>query len=338
MTRIACWLLTGLLLGGITVPRAELVEEIVAIVNGDIITTSQLEEEEQARVADAYRRYTGEELDQRVEEIKGDVLNQMIDRKILYHYAQRIYDTNRMADVFYESFREQQMKTQGMDEAEFERMLAAEGFTVEEMRQRLVEAFAPDEVIRAEVSGRVSVGDAECRAYYDENQQEFMRPGEVTLREIVIMAESEEDKQLRRARAQEVLQRLQAGEDFATLAGEVSETGTKDSGGLLGPLKVGDISEQLEAVAFNAPLGEVSEVLEMPYGFHIVKVEERRETGVAPYDEIAEELREALVSRKTYEELRVFLKKARNEAEWCVRPAYRERVTGEVAESICKPL
>ena len=267
------------------------------------------------------------------------MLNQMIDRKILYHYAQRIYDINRMADMFYESFRDQQMEAQGLtNNQEFENLLEAEGFTVEEMRQRLVEAFAPDEVIRFEVSARVSVGEAECRTYYDEHQEEFVRPGEVTLREIVLMAESDENKQLRRAQADEILQRLRGGEDFATVAGEVSEAGTKDNGGLLGPLKAGEISEELSAVAFSAPLGEITDVLEMPYGFHILRVEERRETGVVPYEEIAEELRDLLENRKMFEELNVFLKKARSEAEWCVRPPYKDRVSGEVADSICKPL
>ena len=128
-------------------------------------------------IAEIYRRFTGEELDRRVESVRNTLLMELIDRKILLHRAERTYDIDRMADAFYGSFRQQQNIE---DDAEFERILAREGMTLTDLRKRLVEMFAPDEVIRYEVSSRISVGDKEIDAYYAEHQDEFAQQGEGT--------------------------------------------------------------------------------------------------------------------------------------------------------------
>ena len=325
--RLFRWLagttLCGLLLAG-PAPRAEIIEEVVAWVNGDVITKSDLEDEEQALVSEAYRRHTGAELDKQVEEIRENLLMQLIDRKILYHQAQRRYVMDQMKIAFYEQFKAQQKVE---DDEEFERLLAREGMTVEDLKERLAEMFAPDEVIRYEVSSRIAVGDSEIEAYYNEHQEDLVIPGEVTLREIVFLADGEAAKEAQRAECEAALQRV-ATEDFGEVAKEVSEAGTRSTGGLLGPLKKGDLSGALKEVAFNLPVGEVSEILDMPYGLHILKIESRKEDGVPPLDEIRDRLRKALENRMYFEELGKFMEKARKEAEWCVKLNYRDRLSG----------
>jgi peptidyl-prolyl cis-trans isomerase SurA len=314
---------------------AEVIEEIVAVINGDIITKSDFEEEQQMMIADIYRRYTGEELDQQVKDIRENLLLRMIDRKILLHKAQMMYDTDRMGEVFLESFKEQQQIT---DDEELAQALAREGMTLDHLKARLIEAFAPDEVIRFEVSSRIAVGDKEIEAYYAEHTDEFAIPAEATLREIVLLAGNAARKEERRAEAAAIRERALAAEDFGELALEVSESGTKDDGGLLGPVKRGELAEQLEAVAFSLPVGEISELLETEHGFHILKVDSRTDDTIAGLDEVREGLRRYLEDLKYYSELETFMKKARSEADWCVKTNYADRMPEGSAEHPCSEL
>ena len=91
----------------------------------------------------------------------------------------------------------------------------------------------------------------------------------------------------------------------------------------MGPLKREELSSRLADVAFELPIGEVSEVLDMPYGLHIITVEERHETRQKSLDEVREDLRIVLEDRKYEAALEEFLKKARTEAQWNVNKKYQ---------------
>lgn len=303
--------------------RGEVIEKIVAKVNDDIITKSDFEENEQAALADVYRRYTGTELDGEVKRTRTSLLRYMIDRKILLHIAQRRFKMDKMGDEILKSFKEQQ---QIKSEEEFQRLLTHENFTVADLKRRLVEMYAPEKVVQMEVFDRVSVGDKEIEAYYNAHIQEFDIPGEVTLREIVLM-ERGDSRGGRRAEAERIRERVTAPQsDFAAVASEISEAGTKAGGGLLGPLKQGELAQAIEELAFKLPVGEVSPVLDMPYGFHIVRVESRTDPRRQTLDEVRQSLRAKIESRKKNIELQGYLKKAWDEATVDVDPAYRNRL------------
>jgi len=303
---------------------AERIDEIVAWVNGAIITKSDLDEEEQGRIAEAYRGLTGEELDKQVEEIRAALLLDLIDRKILLHRAEMLYDLERMTDVFYEGFRQ----NQGIEsDEEFERELARQGMTVDGIRQKLLEIFAPDEVIRFEVGGRIAVGDREVDAYYEEHPAEFFVAGTVTFREIVLLADTKAKKKERRKEIDAIREEALSTEDFGELARRASEAGTKELGGLLGPAGRSDLTQEIADAAFSAPIGEISQVITMPYGFHLIRVEERVEDGALPLEDAREPLRQMLEDQKYFADLKEFMDSAREEAEWCVKINYRDRLS-----------
>jgi len=310
--------------------QGEVVEEIVAWINGDIITLSDLNESEQMRLADVYRQQTGEELDQQVKELQENLLLDMIDHKILMDNFELLpYDFTGLGDFLFKNFVEQQ----GIASTEeLERMLAKEGMTPDDFKQQLIEVFAPEEVIRFEVSKRISVSNSEIEAYYQTHSDEFFVPGNVSFREIVLLAEGEEQKAERRKEVASVIARVRAGEDFGDLAEEVSEAGTRSSGGLIGPLAKGELATQLEELAFSISIGEVSEPLETAYGFHILKVVSRSEDSSRSSEDVREEIRAKLENDKYFAELQTFMERARSEAEWCVKPRFRDRLTIESPE------
>lgn len=312
-----------LMLGLSAASRAEMVDEIVAWVNGDIITRSDFEDEEKARMTELYRQLTGAELDEKVEEVRKSLLLQMVENKILVQRAHMMYDMTKMREGMFQDFK----KRQGIeDDEELKRLLVNEGMTVETLKDRLVEMMAPDYVIQFEVTGRVAVGDREVDEFYRDNPDQFSLPAEVTIREIVVLAETPADKELRRTEMEALRTRALSGEDFEALARDHSESGTSKAGGLLAAAKRGELSPQLEAVAFTLGVGEISEVLEFPYGFHLIKIEQRLEDRLQDLEEIRERVRKGLEDRRFFKEYRAFMDKARGEAEWCVKPAFRDRL------------
>jgi parvulin-like peptidyl-prolyl isomerase len=307
----------------VTAPSsAEVIEEIVAWVDGDIITKSELEEEERLLTEELYRQFTGEELDAQLAAARAQLLPQLIDRKILMHRAERLFDLDTLGGNLVDDFR----RRNGIEtDDQLTQMLAREGMTLDDLKRRLLENTAPNEIVRIEVQNRVSVSDAEVETFYAENPDLFRVPAEFLIREIVILADdtNREDKQ---EKAQQLYEQASAPEaEFAALAREHSEAGTASSGGLLGPVGKGDLSEHLERAAMTTPVGDVAELMELPYGFHLVKVESRTEESVRPLAEVRDTVRQNLENRKFVETLQEFLARAREESEWRVNEAYLDR-------------
>jgi len=320
----------------VTPARAELLEEIVAWVNGDIITMTDMEQEEQAMVAEAYKRYTGAELDQNVQAMRQGLLLEMIDRKILLDLARAMFsDLEGVKDTYYQGFKD----SQGIsDDAEFARMLEQEGMTIESFKLRLLEMYAPEEVLRYEVGNRISVSDEEIESYYQDHPEMFALEDELTVREIVLLADTDAKKDAKRSEAEQVVERARAGEEFAVLALEVSEAGTKAEGGLLGELKRGDLSTQLEEIAFGLGVGEVSDPIETPYGFHILMVEERTVGEQMTLEDTRDRLRRFIEDQKYQEDLTTFRQKMRGQAEWCVKAKYQDRIASSFDPDICESM
>ncbi len=312
--------------------RAETVEEIVAWVNGDIITRSEYDEEEKLMVAEVYRGYTGDDLDQRVAEMRAGLLQDMIERKILLDRARSLFqDLDQIKEFYFKNFKEDQKIA---DDAEFARLVAGEGMTVEQFKTRLLEMYAPKEVLRVEVRDRISVSDAEVDAFYKDNPQMFIVPAKITVSEIVLKVSTDADREKRAAEAQAIVAELRAGADFAETARRVSEAGTKDQGGLLGEVAKGDLAPDLEQAAMTLPAGGISDAIPKSYGFHILRVDSRVDEHMTPIDGIREQIRNHLMDRKFNEERLKYLDRLRSEAQWCVKTKYRDRLRAEIQSTM----
>jgi len=316
--------LTFAMIPGAGSTRAEVVDEIVAKVNDDIVTKSELDAEEQGILQQLYHDYSGTDLDDRVAKAKKSLLRQLIDQKVLVQRASHMFDMNKMQDYFLQMFMEQQnIKS----EKDLEKMLAQEGMTLADWKKRLVEISAPRQVVRAEVADRISISEKESRAYYDAHPDEFMTPAEATVREIVMTATAENRDEVR-ARAEAVRARAAApGADFAAIVAEVSDAGTKTSGGLLGTVKKGDLAAPIEAAAFSVPVGEVSPVIEVEHGFHILKIDARSDAGLKPFDDVKAEIESKLLNERIEAESKVYLKKLWAEATIWISPKYEDRLS-----------
>jgi peptidyl-prolyl cis-trans isomerase C len=178
----------------------------------------------------------------------------------------------------------------------------------------LMDDFLASEYLKKEVVGKIKVAEDDMRLYYKMHKEDFETPEMVRARRILIKTDessSKEDKKKAKEKAEEISNRIRAGEDFAKLASKFSDdSATKENGGDLGFISRGKISPDFEKVAFSLKKGEASGVVETPSGFQIIKVEEKKKAVVEPYDKIKDKIKAKLFAEFKRVRVAEFVQKA----------------------------
>ena len=200
---------------------------------------------------------------------------------------------------------------------------------VQEQLEFFKNNFLANEFLRKEVAAKVTVSEDDVKSYYDTHQDEFKTPEMVKARHILIKVDksaSEEDKKQAQKKAEDILSKIKAGEDFAKLASEFSDDpGSKSKGGDLGFFARGRMVKPFEDAAFALKVGEVSGIVESPFGYHIIKAEERKDAGVETYDTAKDKIRQRLVQERAKSTVTEFIDKAMKDANVELHP---ELLTG----------
>jgi peptidyl-prolyl cis-trans isomerase C len=245
---------------------------IVATINGDPITLAEFQE----RFARAgFKPDEGAELN-----VKEDFLNRLIERMMLLREAQRRRIKISLPEI---NKRIETLHTENGEDVKD--TLAGLGIDFEKWKADVWEDMMIERLLAREVGKRVSVSSAEVRRYYQANLPEFEKPEQVRVRQIVVATELE---------AQKVMEVLQTGADFATVAREKSTAPEAAKGGDLGYFAMGEMPAEFNVV-FGLPRGGTSGIVKSPYGYHIFKLEDKRKAGRTGLDEayrgIVEKLR-----------------------------------------------
>ncbi len=194
-----------------------------------------------------------------------------------------------------------QARSQFPDEASFDSALRSRGITVAELRQETRKTLAAQQYLDAVLPKPAPVTDEQARTYYEKNREQFKHPDQIRVSHILIRTStsgSATDQQAARTSAAEVSDRLKKGADFAQVARERSQDpGSAPEGGDLGFISRGDTEDAFENAAFALAPGQVSGVIETRYGFHVIKVTERRPAGEQPFSEVAERIRGLLAEQ-----------------------------------------
>jgi peptidyl-prolyl cis-trans isomerase C len=186
---------------------------------------------------------------------------------------------------------------------DIEKEIAESGMTLKD----LVNQYRPQvqiETLMEAVKPESKVTEADAKSFYDENPQSFEEPEQVRARHILIMFEpnsTDEGKAAAREKIEGLLKRAKSGEDFAALATEYTEDpGSKETGGEY-TFPRGRMVKPFEDVAFSLKVGEISDVVETEYGYHIIKVLEKIEAKKVSYDEVKASLLQYLKQNKLRE-------------------------------------
>lgn len=317
MKKLMGTMVAALLLSG-AAARAELVDRVAAVVNRDVIALSEVEKRAAPELARAgqQERDPAKRAELRTRIIKGS-LDALIGEKLMEEQIQElglgVTDAEleaAMADV--------RRQNNAADDAAFERLLASEGFTLAAYKDFLRKQMGRMKLVQMRVSPKVKVSEEDLRAAYTQYSKLESGDSEVHARHILVQVDpnAPADKVEAARKKAEALaaEARKPGVDFVALAKAKSEGPSAADGGDLGFFKRGVMVPAFERVAFSLNQGEVSEPVRTQFGWHILKVEEKRAVDVAPFEQVKGELEAKLKMQKTEKYVEQYVQELRQKA------------------------
>jgi parvulin-like peptidyl-prolyl isomerase len=287
--------------------RSEILERVIAKVNGEIITQSEFQSRQLAAAQAA--RIDPERIPQFLRENNSKILQEAVDDLLLHQRADEAGLRLRpeyIKEVIDNIKKENKI---GSDE-ELMAQLAREGMTLDDLKRNIERSIVRRQLLSREVEGKVAVTDSEAKAEYDAKKDaEFSKPATVTLQEIYVNAEDGGE-----ALAKDLVKRARAGEDFAALARAHSVGMTRAAGGDLGKLSKGDLNPALEKVAFGLGKGAISDPVRSGDGYRIFKVLDKTEASVVPFEEAKADIKNRLMQERWTKEYDAYMADLRKKA------------------------
>jgi len=247
-------------------------------------------------------------------QIQEEVIDQLIVQELLWQEARRrdFVIEDELVDE-----RLQEMKSGFDNEMAFLFKIQAGGFTEDTYREDIRQQVSVQRMISQGIEPGVSISDADVENFYNANIDQMQRPLAVHARHILIKPTSTEAEAQEAARneADEILSEIRAGADFVKLATDRSQAPSAPRGGDLGYFGPGQMVEPFERVAFALQQGEISAVVQTQFGYHIIRVEDRRGGDTAPLEEVADKIRAYLNQQKLESEVETLVTTLRDEGD-----------------------
>ena len=275
-------------------------DRVVAVVNDEIITLSDLQREELKKSSAVREEHL--------------VLEDLIDRKLQLAAAKRsgidVTDAE-LAEALTDI-----MKRNNLDRKQFDAELAKDGLTYDQYRSELREQITLSRAFNKYVRSGLSLDEAELRAYYERNQQVYAQPEEIRVRQIFIKQPDNAtpaQASAVRERAGMAYERARRGEDFVSLVRELSESENAAAGGDLGFMRRDHALPEIEQATRSLKPGEIAGPLAFAAGYHIIRLEEIR-TPVTPFDRVKDEIQATLYQQKLDNTYRTWLQTLRGDS------------------------
>jgi peptidyl-prolyl cis-trans isomerase SurA len=271
-----CWLAICAFCCAAFGEEAQVVDGIAAIVNGDVITYSQVRELSAPREKVLRQQFTGKDLESKLNELRGLAVKDLIDRRLViqafkkesYEIPDHIVD-ERMHQIIRESF--------GGDRNTFIKTLEAQNYTLGEFKEKETERIMVQAMRSHNVKSNSIISPVKIEDYYKKHRDEFSTKEEIKLRMIMIAGQKDTATAAsQKSLAEEVLGKLASGAEFGQTAQLYSEDSTKDNGGDWGWIEPNTLAVPLEKFAFNMPVGRISNIIEYAGNYYILKVEDKR--------------------------------------------------------------
>jgi len=288
-------------------------QEKMAVVNGTVITKVQFDKE-MGRYEQQMSMSGQAPGPDQMAETKDKVLKGLVDRELL------IQQTKKLGIVMSDTELNDQiagLKKRFSTEEQFTDALKQMSLTEVQLKQELSQDMAIKKMIDQEVGSKVTVTDQEEKTFYDAHPDYFKTPEMVRASHILIKVDpkaSDADKAAAREKIAAIQKKVQEGGDFAALAKESSECPSSANGGDLNYFQRGQMVGPFEEAAFTLQPGTVSDIVETQFGFHLIKVTEKKDPGVTPYEEIKDRIEKHLKQQKVNEQVVMYVDQLRSTA------------------------
>ena len=284
-----------------------------AVVNGVTISKNDFDRELDFFIKRANQR--GQQIPEaQMGMMQNQVLDSLIDRELLFQESKKKgikVDPKKVSDQF------QTIKQRYKSEDEFKMLLSQMELTEEDVKSQIKRGMAIQELIDSEVNTKIKIKEEEVKSYYDANPQLFQQPEQVKASHVLIKVDADAPqakKDEARKKIESVQKKAQKGEDFATLAKTYSEGPSGPNGGDLGYFRRGQMVKPFEEAAFNLKPNETSGIVETQFGYHLIKVVDKKPAQKVAYADVKDRLSEHLKKQKMDTEADTYIKSLRSEA------------------------
>jgi peptidyl-prolyl cis-trans isomerase C len=287
---------------------------VVARVNGKPILGRDLETKVRSQLAPMGNPAWKNLREDYRQELTSQALGSLLASELIYQKATAAGTAVTDAEVKTEF--EKLQKTFSND-AEMNLALADRGTDRAGVAKELQKSLVVAKYIQDTITKKVAVTPPEVQEYYNAHTEDFRHPDVVRSSHILLVLPENpmpEQEKAAKQRAESLLARVKKGEDFAKLAREYSQDSSASQGGDIGYVPKGQLAAEYESVAFTLPVGSVSDVVRTQFGYHIIKVTDRKRAGVSTLDEIRSDLTEFLKGQKVDAEVDKLVKQLREQA------------------------
>jgi peptidyl-prolyl cis-trans isomerase SurA len=302
----------------------DMVMSIIARVNDQIITSSdydramkEMEQEDEQRGATM----------QQESQDRRNLLRSLIDQQL---WLSKGKELGTKCDVELTKRLDEIRKQYHLASIEdLQKAAQEQGVSFEDFKSNICNQIITQNVMRQEVGSTIQITPGETRQYYEQHQQDYTRPESIHLDEILISTGSDgaDDAQklaAAKAKAEDIESKLHAGGDFSQLARNFSDGPTAAGGGDLGDYKRGQLPQELEDKTFSLKPGEWTDPILTRQGWIILKVTQHTAAGPAPYQDVQDQVADALYMSRMEPAIRAYLNKMRDNASIFIAPGYSD--------------
>jgi peptidyl-prolyl cis-trans isomerase SurA len=288
--------LIGILLSAAVLgPAQQVVEEIVAVVNDEILTLSEVRREYEMRIEAARAQLQGEELEKYMEQVKSQLLEAMITDMLLLQLAKE--SNFNVADQVRMTIDSVKKQNNLESDDELRRALASQGLEWDSWVKQIEQTSLQQAVIFSEVNRSIVLDDAETVDYFKKHPDEFVEPAEYSLRAVYLKTLDVPVSEIE-IKKKEIDAKVAAGEDFTVLAGTYCDEPLKEVKGDLGKIQQGHLDPTLQRAVENLKKGESSAWVETKNGWYLLKMEDKKDRRLPTFEEAKKTIEEKLFTQK----------------------------------------
>jgi peptidyl-prolyl cis-trans isomerase SurA len=305
---------------------AEIVEQILVKVNGEIFTKTDLEQRQisalrqKGQQIDLKSDPSNQQLRKALDEITPQIMVDALDEMLMVQRGKEL--GYKLSDEQFKGIVDNIKKENKIEnEEQFQAALKSENMTMADLRRNLERSMLVQRVQQNEVMGKIGITEDEARSYYDSHLGEFTTQPTVTLREILVSIPSDSRgvnvgaEEAAKAKAEQVRAKVTTGgESFDKVAAESSDAPSKANAGLIGPISVNDLSADLRTIVQGLKVGGVSEIVRSSRGFQMFKLETSTPTETMPFEQAREQINDRVFTGKRKDEFDKYLAKLKAQA------------------------
>lgn len=308
----------ALLYGIVTVSPAHAVilDRIVAVVNDDVITLTDVQEEGIQTIRRIVQETLGAERERLLRSTERQILDELILRRLQLQEAKKEKIETTPAEI--QSAIEELKKRNGLaSDEELRAALSREQLSEEQFRRGIADQVMLTKLVARRVRAKVVVLDEEVQQYYEQRQDQFKETPQFKIRHLLVATPPQAtpgELSHAKKRIEEAQARLKTGTQFATVAKQYAEGPLASSSGEVWAMKRGELAPELEQAALALPIGQPSDIITTPAGFHLIVVEERVPGQALSFDQVKERLRALLFEQKTEAKFKEWIEGLRTKA------------------------